>query len=213
MQEAFAKLEKMDREETQHLPGLALLGMLVKSAHKLASLDGFEPFTKSLPDVEEGTKVRIRMTIRKLARYYEICLFLITAAKRPMFQKVKIEALPLLRPSTQKPQGKDRQASLLATLARVLPHSPSDTGSLVQSLEIHSRQKFKAVEEVFQRMLKEKHPVHAEIQLLYFYELNFVPRRPRVIASGKSACFLCNLFIGMHGKFYTPTTHGVLYHH
>ncbi|MCJ1249856.1 hypothetical protein MMC30_007082 [Trapelia coarctata] len=213
MQELFTTLEAMDRDETGKQAGLALLGMIVKSAHELALLDGFEPFTRSMPGVEEETKLRVRVTIQKLGRYYEVCLFLTAAAKRPMFRKVQIEALPLLCPSTRQPQGKDHQASLLNTLTRALPHSSSDTGALVQALETRSGQKFKTVEEIFQTMLKEKHPIHAEIQLLYFYELNHIPRRPRVIASSKSACFLCNLFIRMHGKFYTPRTHGVLYHH
>lgn len=35
--------------------------------------------------------------------------------------------------------------------------------------------------------------------------------RPRVICSSKSACFLCDLFIQLHGQYYVPRTHGVLY--
>jgi len=36
-------------------------------------------------------------------------------------------------------------------------------------------------------------------------------RRPRVVCSSKSACFLCDLFIEIHAKFYVARTHGVLY--
>lgn len=56
------------------------------------------------------------------------------------------------------------------------------------------------------------HPkVHAEIQLLMFYESHPDLPSPRVISSSKSACFLCNLFLQRHGRFYTGRTHGVLY--
>lgn len=60
--------------------------------------------------------------------------------------------------------------------------------------------------------LKENHiKVHAEIQLLFFYELHPDLPRPRIICSSKSACYLCNLFFSLHGEFYTPRSHGRLY--
>ncbi|KAF2109505.1 hypothetical protein BDV96DRAFT_502727 [Lophiotrema nucula] len=59
---------------------------------------------------------------------------------------------------------------------------------------------------------KNEYKVHAEIQLVMDYERRTeVTRPPRVIKSSKSACFLCDLFIKAHGKFYTPKTHGRLY--
>ena len=53
--------------------------------------------------------------------------------------------------------------------------------------------------------------VHAEIQLLFFYEIHPSRRQPRFICSSKSACYLCNLFFSLHGGFYVPRTHGRLY--
>ncbi|TAQ89111.1 hypothetical protein B7494_g2575 [Chlorociboria aeruginascens] len=53
--------------------------------------------------------------------------------------------------------------------------------------------------------------VHAEIQLLFFYELHPDRLRPRYICSSKSACYLCNLYFRLHGGFYVPRTHGRLY--
>lgn len=58
---------------------------------------------------------------------------------------------------------------------------------------------------------KEPWKVHAEIQLLFFYELHPGHPRPRIICSSKSACYLCNLFFYLHGAFYVPRTHGRLY--
>ncbi|KFY42047.1 hypothetical protein V494_02643 [Pseudogymnoascus sp. VKM F-4513 (FW-928)] len=53
--------------------------------------------------------------------------------------------------------------------------------------------------------------IHAEIQLLFFYELYPGHPRPRIICSSKSACYLCNLFFDLHGAFHVPRTHGRLY--
>jgi hypothetical protein len=53
--------------------------------------------------------------------------------------------------------------------------------------------------------------VHAEIQLLFFYELNPHLPRPRIICSSKSACYLCNLFFSLHGVFHIRRSHGRIY--
>ncbi|OBT65024.1 hypothetical protein VE03_05212 [Pseudogymnoascus sp. 23342-1-I1] len=53
--------------------------------------------------------------------------------------------------------------------------------------------------------------VHAEIQLLFFYEVHTHLPRPRIICASKSACYLCNLFFSLHGGFYVPRSHGKLY--
>jgi hypothetical protein len=53
--------------------------------------------------------------------------------------------------------------------------------------------------------------VHAEIQLLFFYETHHDGLKPRIICSSKSACYLCDLFINIHGGFHIPRTHGRLY--
>jgi hypothetical protein len=50
--------------------------------------------------------------------------------------------------------------------------------------------------------------VHAEIKLLFFYKIRPDKARPRIICASKSACYLCDLFIRVHGRFQTPTTFG-----
>lgn len=54
-------------------------------------------------------------------------------------------------------------------------------------------------------------PVHAEVQLLFYYEQNSCKVPLRIICSSKQACFLCNLFFKMHGRFIVPSTHGRIY--
>lgn len=55
--------------------------------------------------------------------------------------------------------------------------------------------------------------VHAEIQLLTFYAMNdsLDSLKPRILGVSKSACYLCNLFIFNHGRFFITKTHGQLY--
>lgn len=56
--------------------------------------------------------------------------------------------------------------------------------------------------------------VHAEIQLLTFYDMHpdLVSLKPRILGVSKAACYLCDLFIITHGKFFFTKTHGQLYH-
>ena len=58
-----------------------------------------------------------------------------------------------------------------------------------------------------------RYKVHAEIQLLFDYEMRRQEASPgpRVIVSSKSACFLCDRFIKLHGRFFMPSTHGRVY--
>ncbi|KAK0632418.1 hypothetical protein B0T14DRAFT_32536 [Immersiella caudata] len=53
--------------------------------------------------------------------------------------------------------------------------------------------------------------IHAEVQLIAYLELNPSVIKPRVISSSKAACYLCNLFIQLHGKYHVHQTHGKLY--
>lgn len=53
--------------------------------------------------------------------------------------------------------------------------------------------------------------IHAEMQLVMHYEHSCDARKPRVIASNKKACYLCNLFLAFHQTFKLPETHGTIY--
>ena len=66
----------------------------------------------------------------------------------------------------------------------------------------------------FQRTLKntlENSRVHAEMQLIWYLGSNPSQTPPRVLASNKDACYLCNAFISLHGMYTTPRTHGRVY--
>lgn len=61
------------------------------------------------------------------------------------------------------------------------------------------------------RTIRKKSRIHAEVQLLVHCDRYLHGLKPRVICSNKEACFLCDLVIKTHGKFYTPYSHGRLY--
>lgn len=54
--------------------------------------------------------------------------------------------------------------------------------------------------------------VHAEIQILTYYELNPPDLSPRVIGASKDACFLCGSFLRAHGVYQVPRAHRKIYH-
>jgi hypothetical protein len=93
----------------------------------------------------------------------------------------------------------------------------SATTELVCAARYRAYQLFQSIEvEAFRipvpASLSNSHQkVHAEIQLLFFYEIHPSRSRPRFICSSKSACYMCNLFFSLHGGFYVPRTHGRLY--
>ena len=55
---------------------------------------------------------------------------------------------------------------------------------------------------------KNKHFVHAEIQLLVHHDTSSSTGRPRHIGVSKKACFLCYCFMRAHGRYSITETHG-----
>ena len=56
------------------------------------------------------------------------------------------------------------------------------------------------------KVLPRQH-VHAEIQLLVYYETTSPQLMPRIIGASKEACFLCDSFIRAHGRFSISGAH------
>jgi len=78
-----------------------------------------------------------------------------------------------------------------------------------QSKSLYEKTRAKYHSRVLSRFTTWK--VHAEIQILFFYEQRPYQLPPRAICASKSACYLCNLFLETHGKFVAPRTHGKIY--
>lgn len=145
--------------------------------------------------------------MKKLRRYREISLGLANAAstrRHNLFNHISVQSIDP-------------------------PDLSVDLGTLTNSLQNFEAVWSVAADEGFrghaQRLWEEKRAryhkrirdnctefkVHAEIQILYFYEQRPHHPLPRAISSSKSACFLCNLFLEIHGKIFVPRTHGRTY--
>ncbi|KAH7023312.1 hypothetical protein EDB80DRAFT_770127 [Ilyonectria destructans] len=61
------------------------------------------------------------------------------------------------------------------------------------------------------KRLKAGSKVHAEIQLVWYLRRHQSSYPPRIIASNKEACYLCNTFISRQTDYVIPGTHGRLY--
>jgi hypothetical protein len=78
-------------------------------------------------------------------------------------------------------------------------------------VSIHRRESPEVTKGLIEARLLERSRLHAELQLVLFYEQHGTLLRPRVICSSKRACYLCNLFVKLHGAYHIPETHGRLY--
>jgi len=176
----------------------------------------FEFDTKSLQmafdtttAINPSTKSFLPEAINKLGRYYSIANDLVDAARSSrytIFRRISVEALE--EPTIDVASITDGLLGFEAVLKR-------NIGLLYQQGDWQRRsQSLKAARTKFElRIWNCATPwkIHAEIQLLFFYEQNPSIPHPRTIGSSKNACYLCDLFIRFHGKFHTPRTHGKLY--
>lgn len=152
------------------------------------------------------TKNFLSLAIDKLGQYYGVATDLIAAARGSqshLFQRVSIEILkePDANATMQSPQGFDQV--LQRNTGRVINRPTPQQKAILST----ARWKFQSRLQSCATSPK----IHAEIQLLLFYERNPDIMPPRIICSSKSACYLCNLFIRLHSRFQMPKTHGRIY--
>ncbi|KAL9099016.1 MAG: hypothetical protein Q9163_005423 [Psora crenata] len=190
---------------------------LITQMHSLASQKKLKLALSSSKTLNPELKTFLPEAIGKLGRYYSISYELVCVARSEeytIFNSIKIETSPTLRPS--QPLNVDKNVHPLTALQNILrPRSAVQSRSLKPSLERCLGKPIQAILDDFRLAIADYHnsvKVHAEIQLLFFYELSSERIRPRTICSSKSACYLCDLFFRLHGQYYVPRTHGRLYH-
>ena len=189
---------------------------LITLMHDLASQMKLQSALES-SRLNSGFKSFLPEAVGKLGRYYSISYELVCAARSKeysIFHSVAIETSPIRRPS--QPSGVDENLHPLTALQQILrPRTVVQAKALNPSLERCLGKSLQVIHNDFRLIIADYYQfvkVHAEIQLLFFYELNPKRLRPRVICSSKSACYLCDLFFKLHGQFYIPRTHGRLYY-
>ena len=182
---------------------------ILKEAHSLSNSRDREAALGAA-----GSSSSVGRTLGKLGRYYSCSRDLINLARSSeytIFQEVSVEPTPKLEREYINPNAKtasfDHVFDRLSRLSQ-----PTDlreaarrcTGQALQNV----RQAFE--DSVAECTLNPK--VHAEVQLLFFYESRpDIICYPRILCSSKSACYMCDLFVKVHGKHSTPRTHGKLY--
>ena len=159
--------------------------------------------------VDPSIKDSLPVAINKIGRYYNITCDLIDASRSRhciLFSRISIHAID--KPHVDTSFIANHSAGFEETFRRVtcssqqFCHSNFDPNSV------------SAAKAEFQRLLAgsgAEWKVHAEIQIILFYEQNPSLRPPRIIGSSKSACYLCNLFVHHHESFQVARSHGRLY--
>ena len=184
--------------------------MLTK-AHQLNSLPSLKLVLSGLPNI--SLIEHLETAIEKLASYYSATYCLVSAARTreyQIFDHVVVETCHIPGPATTMTS---EAASPEALLQDIFSTNETHKQRLTEFLQTHANDVEERGQKYKSRFWPENNvwKVHAEVQLLFFYELHPERRKPRVLASSKDACYLCNLFIKLHGQFYTPATHGVVY--
>jgi hypothetical protein len=191
-----------------------LLGDVIESAYKFTSHLSLGALLSRLPNCQQldpSSRQSLLVGMQKIGRYRSTCNFLIRAARRfEMFKRVEVKPIRPPEPAIY-PMNMGSVPSLSKAMRRV---HRTNVQQFYQKLARRGGISAEAAQDEFEesyRIALKKSKVHAEIQIAYHYEVNPISPAPRVICSSKDACFLCDLFVRLHGKFYIPGTHGRLY--
>lgn len=200
LDEVFKRFEASRDEDAS----LGLLEQLLTMAHGLDTRDLIETLRHS-PTLDPSLRRYLPEAIGKLGRYNQIVVNLTNAArttKHSLFHNIVVVAVQYNQMDTLMPETGLRDFD--AAWSRVTGKSARGRSS---SVEMNTRKKYDSRVSNHDTRWK----VHAEIQILLFYELNPQRLPPRIICASKSACYLCDLFFQIHGKFEVPRTHGRIY--
>ncbi|MCJ1358532.1 MAG: hypothetical protein MMC33_008532 [Icmadophila ericetorum] len=175
---------------------IGLLHNLNKSAEFAIALDRssrIEPMERAL----------IMDAVGKLGQYYKATSELVLAARRrrcQIFQRIRVTSFQTCVPENI------RLPSQLGSALPLLNNLPETSNFLAKFRGSMSDADTALIERLNRSRSALK--VHAEMKLLFYYETHPETVRPRIICANKSACYLCDLFLRVHGKFQTPSTYG-----
>jgi hypothetical protein len=161
------------------------------------------------PGLDPSKKAGLLRMIKKVARYREAATFFCRVQRRYRFFNDVTVTIVNLRESDFTPRLRAGHTPILRSVLGCV-NAELTVAELCNRLEVSEKYASKKYREQVETTLLEG-KVHAEIQLVYYYEIHPSDKPPRVISSNKSACFLCNLFMQAHGKYHTPRSHGRLY--
>ncbi|KAI0968918.1 hypothetical protein F4678DRAFT_441946 [Xylaria arbuscula] len=196
------------------------LGALVDGINSLRQTENFRAVLGSVPNREMDASMRshlLRMTC-KVARYRESARTLSRVALEfPQVQGMGVVVVELQDKAFTRPAtSNDYHATIDSTISRIpnLKATLKDVQNMCNLLRLPIEEANTKYDDQVKDALRNS-KVHAEIQLLYYCQSESkLPRKPllpRIICSSKSACWLCNAFMLLHGIFHMPRSHGRLY--
>ncbi|KAI2464087.1 hypothetical protein F4781DRAFT_414184 [Annulohypoxylon bovei var. microspora] len=201
---------------------------LVEGIRRLRQVESLEALIENIPDniMHPNLRDSLLNMISKVARYREAARFLYRISKKiPLARKMRAvivqwpqnafakstksinsQYAPNLNTTVSLIEGLKNRERNLADICRLLNSDEKAESRKLTREEASDRFAAQA-----RRTLREA-KIHAEIQLLYYCELNIPHSRlPRVVCSSKDACWLCNEFILLYEKMHTPSSHGRIY--
>lgn len=192
----------------------ARLANLVEGIHRLYQQQTIHETLRQISnkDMDPSTRRSLENMISKVARYRQAARFLFRTAKNfPIVRRARVETVVLPQDAFQHFSFDECEPQLLPTMLRIAPNMNANNLSqiwhLLQTTETEATGRFSQQTKDTLQQAK----IHAEIQLIFHCELQRLRKFPRVIASSKDACYLCNAFLSMHGTAHAPRCHGRLY--
>lgn len=191
----------------------AELEKLVEGIHRLKQTERFQALLESIPNRAMGPSARQNLVniIKKVSRYRESARYLYrTSRKIPILRRARTVVIDLPKEAFCQVSN-TYTARLASAITRIsTDHRKPSLDYLNRLLSPRNLELNDEFANQTERSLS-KAKIHAEVQLVLYYELRAASLPPRVVCSSKDACFLCNTFIVMHGKMHTPRCHGRLY--
>jgi hypothetical protein len=187
---------------------------LVKAIHSLKHTGDIEAMLAILPTqvMDPSMGRNIVNILDKVARYYDASRLLVRMSKKhEVIRRLKIVVVELPQSVWARPNDGVPNRTLASVFSQVSINSQnSSLAQVIRTLDITQTE----ANELFMAQTRKtmcEAKIHAEVQLVYYCELSPTKQPPRIIASNKDACYLCNAFMEMYGKLHTSRSHGRLY--
>ena len=187
---------------------------LMEGVYHLQEIKDLERLLAIIPNrmMDPSSRKNLINIVSKVARYREAAQFLYrTARKYASVRRMKVVVADLPESFFNMAPVSFNRPNIAASLKTFDPvYRKSRINYICNLLNTTQSQANETIATQMTKTMTEA-KIHAEIQLLYYCEVNDVRPTPRVICSSKDACYLCNAFITAHGKMHMPRCHGRLY--
>ncbi|KAE8406232.1 hypothetical protein BDV37DRAFT_270133 [Aspergillus pseudonomiae] len=235
---AFARIDRRKLEDRSLLISMELLASKVKEARKLVDSWSRYQVTPRLVDLVHGiyqiyqveqlpvivhlipnrdmspsARESFLNIVGKVSQYRNAARFLYRTAKTfPLARKMRTVPVHLSQDAFSTPSLDGYTPDLLSKVVEGSPKGkqPQIFKEICRALDLGEQRATDQFSRQIKKSIKEA-KIHAEVQIITYCELRSPASLPRVICSSKDACFLCNLFIQVYKKMYTPRSHGRLY--